>query len=131
MVAFGRNPDAYGLIHGDMYPENLLFKGGKALFIDFEDFGYGYWMWDLGVALCSWPWTDDLGWKKDALVEGYTQVRALPDEQLKHIDLFMAAQLATMVLWSTAFILRDPAMEPEHEKWRTREGDRLLRYFER
>jgi Ser/Thr protein kinase RdoA (MazF antagonist) len=131
MEAFGKGSDAYGMIHADMYPENLLFKGGKALFIDFEDCGYGYWMWDLGVALGSWPWTDDLGWRRDALLEGYTQVRTLPDEQLKQIDLFMAAQYATMVLWSTAFILHDPAMEKEHEEWRTREGEKLLRYFER
>jgi Ser/Thr protein kinase RdoA (MazF antagonist) len=131
MEAFGKGPDAYGMIHADMYPENLLFKGGKALFIDFEDCGYGYWMWDLGVALSTWPWTDDLGWRKDALLVGYTQVRTLPDEQLKHINLFMAAQHATMVLWSTVFILHDPAMEKEHEEWRTREGEKLLRYFER
>ncbi|MGD8456734.1 MAG: phosphotransferase [Anaerolineales bacterium] len=131
MEAFGKGSDAYGLIHGDMYPENLLFKGGKALFIDFEDFGYGYWMWDLGVALCSWPWTDDLKWRKEALLDGYAQTRTLPDEQLKHVDLFMAAQQATMVLWATVFILNDPAMRHEHEEWRTREGDRLLRYLER
>jgi Ser/Thr protein kinase RdoA (MazF antagonist) len=131
MESFGKGPDAYGLIHGDMYPENLLFKGGKALFIDFEDFGYGYWMWDLGVALCSWSGADDLGWRKGALLDGYSQVRNLPDEQLKHIDLFMAAQHATMVLWSTVFILHDPAMEKEHNAWRTRDGEKLLCYLER
>jgi len=131
MESIGKGPDAYGLIHGDMYPENLLFKEGKALFIDFEDFGWGYWMWDLGVALCSWAWTDDLGWRKDALMDGYSQVRTLPDEQLKQIDLFMAGQYATMVLWSTVFILHDPAMEKEHNAWRTRDGEKLLRYFER
>lgn len=52
MQSLGKGPDAYGLIHSDLYPENVLFKGGKAYPIDFEDCGYGYWMWDIVVALC-------------------------------------------------------------------------------
>ena len=114
-----------------MYPENLLFKSGEVYPIDFEDCGYGYWMWDIGVALCYWPWTEDWYWKRDAFLEGYAQVRTLPESQLVHLDLFMAAQYATMVLWASMFIKHDPAMRAEHEKWRERDGRKLLRYFDR
>ena len=131
MAAFGKGTDAYGLIHSDMYPENVLFKAGKVYPIDFEDCGYGYWMWDIAVALCLWPWTEDWYWMRDAFLEGYARVRTLPESQLKHLDLFMAAQYVTMVLWASAFIKRDPAMRVEHEKWRSRDGNKLLRYFER
>jgi Ser/Thr protein kinase RdoA (MazF antagonist) len=55
MGELGTGPDACGLIHGDMYPENVLFRAGEAFPIDFEDCGYGYWMWDIAVALCLWP----------------------------------------------------------------------------
>ncbi len=131
MESLGTGSDAYGMIHADMYPENLLFKTGEVFPIDFEDCGYGYWMWDIAVALCYWPWTDGWYWMRDAFLEGYAQVRTLPESQLVHLDLFMAAQYATMVLWASLFIQHDPAMRPEHEKWRERDGNKLLRYFDR
>ena len=34
-----------------MYLENVLFKRDEVRPIDFEDCGFGYWMWDIGVAL--------------------------------------------------------------------------------
>lgn len=131
MEALGKGPDVYGLIHADMYFENVLFKDGRAFPIDFEDCGFGYWIWDLAVALCQWPWTEDWKWMRDALLRGYTRIRNLPEEQLKHLDLFMATQYATMVLWASMFIRHDPAMQAEHEAWREKDGEKLLRYFDR
>ena len=131
MDALGRGPDAYGLIHADMYPENVLFKAGQAYPIDFEDCGFGYWLWDIAIALCLWPWTEEWRWRRDAFLEGYARVRTLPQAQLRHLDLFMAAQYATMVLWASLFIRNDPARLAEHEEWRDQDGAKLLRYFDR
>jgi len=130
MEQLGKSTNVYGLIHADLYPENILFKSGRALPIDFEDCGYGYWIWDIAIALCLWPWTEDWYWMREALFEGYLKRRTMPQDQIDLLDLFMAAQYATMVLWATAFILNDPARVPEHEEWRQREGSKLLRYFE-
>jgi Ser/Thr protein kinase RdoA (MazF antagonist) len=130
MEGLGKGSDAYGMIHSDMYPENILFKAGEVYPIDFEDCGFGYWMWDIAVALCYWPWTEDWCWMRDAFLEGYAEIRTLPDSQLVHLNLFMAAQYATMVLWASLFIKNDPAMRAEYEKWRDREGNKLLRYAE-
>jgi Ser/Thr protein kinase RdoA (MazF antagonist) len=131
MAGLGKGPDAYGLIHADMYPENVLFKDGEAYPIDFEDCGFGYWMWDIAIALCLWPWTKEWHWRRDAFLEGYAQVRTLPESQLQHLDLFMAAQYATMVLWASLFIRNDPARLVEHEEWRDGYGAKLLHYLER
>ncbi len=68
---------------------------------------------------------------RDAFLEGYTQIRTLPESQLEHLDLFMATQYATMILWASLFIRNDPARRAEHEEWRDRDGARLLRYLER
>ncbi len=127
--ALGKGADAYGLAHCDLYPENVLYQGSQAIPIDFEDFGYGYWIWDIAVALCSWPWTEKWPQMRDAFFEGYLSVRTLPDDQINQLSLFMAAQYATMVLWATYFIKRDPAMLPDHEPWRAGEGEKLLRYM--
>jgi len=42
----------------------------------------------------------------------------------------MAMPHATNVLWASAFIHEDPAMTAENEKWRDKDGELLLRYFE-
>ena len=130
MQELGQGSDAYGLIHSDLYPENVLFKAGEILPIDFEDCGYGYWIWDLVVPLSVSPWTAEWGQMRDALLDGYLKIRTLPAVQLKHLDLFTATHCATMVLWASIFIKNDPTMQLEHEKWRDREGSKLLRYFE-
>ena len=130
MQELGKGTDAYGLIHSDLYPENVLFKAGEVLPIDFEDCGYGYWIWDMAIPLSVSPWDAEWGWMRGALLDGYSKIRTLPDLQLKYLDLFIATHCATMVLWASMFIKNDPAMQIEHEKWRNREGNKLLCYFE-
>ncbi len=131
MAALGKDPKAYGLIHADLYPENVLFRAGQAYPIDFEDCGYGYWMWDIAVALCRWAW--DVEWERmrDAFREGYARVRTLPEAQWAQLDLFVATQFATMVLWASEFLVNDPVRVAEYEPWRDDNGNRLLRFMER
>ena len=131
MKLLGIGPDAYGLIHADLYPENVLYKAGKAFPIDFEDCGYGYWIWDIAVALCHWAWNKDWECMRDAFREGYARVRALPEAQWMHLDLFVATQFATMVLWASAFLKHDPLRVAEYEPWRNDNGKKLMGYFER
>jgi Ser/Thr protein kinase RdoA (MazF antagonist) len=131
MKSLGKGPDAFGMIHADLYPENFLFNNGKAYPIDFEDCGFGYWMWDIAVALCKWAWNDDWERMRDAFHEGYAQVRTLPEKQWKQLDLFVATQFATMTLWSSDFLMSDPMRKDVYESWRNENGKNLLRYFER
>ncbi len=131
MESLGKRPDAYGMIHADLYPENVLFKAGNAYPIDFEDCGYGYWMWDIAIALCTWAWGNEWECRRDAFREGYSKVRTLPENQWAHIDLFVAIQFATMVLWSSALFMNDPKRAAEYVPWREDNGDKLLGYFNR
>jgi Ser/Thr protein kinase RdoA (MazF antagonist) len=114
-----------------MYLENVLFKGGEVVPIDFEDCGFGYWLWDIAVALSQKPWTEEWRWQRDAFLEGYAKVRTLPESQLRHLDLFVAGDSATVILWASLYIRTDPVRQAEHEAWRDENGTKLLRYFER
>lgn len=127
----GKEPDAFGLIHADLYPENVLYKGGNACPIDFEDCGYGYWIWDIAVALCKWAWDNDWERMRDAFYAGYAQIRSLPAAQWALLDLFVASQFAMVVLWASAFIKHDPKRMAEYEPWRNNNGNLLLSYSER
>lgn len=131
MESLGKASDVFGLIHADLYPENVLYKEGHACPIDFEDCGYGYWMWDIAVALCEWAWKEDWERMRDSFYDGYARFRTLPETQWKLLDLFVAAQFATMLLWASAFLKRDQARAAEYEPWRNESGEKLLRYFTR
>lgn len=131
MLALGKGSDVYGMVHGDMYPDNILFKGSQVYPIDFEDCGFGYWLWDIAVALSQQPWTKTWMWQSEAFLEGYAQVRTLPGSQLRYLDLFIAAQYATGILWASQFIQDEPTRQAEHEAWRDESGVMLLRYLDR
>ncbi len=131
MDSLGKGPEAYGMIHGDLYPENVLFRAGKALPIDFEDCGFGHWMMDIAVALCEWAWGNDWERMRDAFHMGYSRVRALPENQWADIDLFVATQFAALVVWSSAMLMNDPQRGSEYGPWREKVGSQLLGYFNR
>jgi Ser/Thr protein kinase RdoA (MazF antagonist) len=130
MDALGKGADAYGLIHADLYPENILFKSGKAFPIDFEDCGYGYWIWDIAVALWKWAWTDEWERMRDAFYEGYSRFRTLPKAQWEKLNLFIAIHSATMVLWVSEFIIHDPKRAAEYEPLREENIHKLLMFYE-
>ena len=54
MQQMGKDSGVFGLIHGDLHMGNLLFSGGQARAIDFDDCGFGYWIYDFAVALCEY-----------------------------------------------------------------------------
>jgi Ser/Thr protein kinase RdoA (MazF antagonist) len=131
MSRLGEGPEAFGLIHADLYPENVLYRAGQVYPIDFEDCGYGYWIWDIAVALCTWAWQENWEAMRDAFYEGYTAIRSLSESQWYLLDLFVATQFATMLLWASAFLTHEPERAGEYVPWRDDSGQRLLRYFDR
>ena len=86
-------------------------------------------MWDIAVALCKWAWKPDWERMRDAFYEGYAQSAPCPRRSGRLLDLFVATQFATMLLWASAFLKDDPGRASEHTPWRDYSGEKLLRYF--
>lgn len=71
----------HGIIHGDLFRDNVLFDDGRLVgVLDFEQASGGSLAYDLAVALNDWAWTGaprpDVA---RALVAGYEEVRPLPE----------------------------------------------------
>jgi Ser/Thr protein kinase RdoA (MazF antagonist) len=110
MKAWGRGPDVYGLIHADLGVDaNVLFWRGEARAIDFDDSGFGYWMYDLALSLEHCREEADYPWYRDALLGGYAEIRSLPEAQLEQLELFMAAVYVYLGLWSAGVAQLNPA----------------------
>jgi Ser/Thr protein kinase RdoA (MazF antagonist) len=103
MNRWGRGPEVYGLIHADCgLDANVLFHKGKASIIDFDGSGFGYYIYDLALAL-EHCWDEDKYLQyRGALLDGYCEYRSLTDEQLRSMDLFLAAFYVYMGLWTAA-----------------------------
>ena len=121
MEDLGKGSEVYGLIHADLGQDaNVLFWRGEARAIDFDDSGFGYYLYDLSLALEHCQEDEALPDFRDALLEGYTRVRPIPENQLAHLDLFLAAYYVYLSLWAVTAIQR----YPKHK-------DELLRRIER
>jgi Ser/Thr protein kinase RdoA (MazF antagonist) len=121
MDDWGTDPDIYGLIHGDCGVDaNVLFWKGQAHIIDFDGSGFGYYLYDLALAL-EHCWEDKAYPQYlDALLTGYTQIRSLEPEQFKHMDLFRAAFYVSMGLWTVAMdetYPNSPRKLYRHKRW--------------
>lgn len=96
-----------GLIHADLHRDNILIHNSSVAAIDFDDCGFGYFLYDIASILESFnrrifndPAEIQAG--KDALLRGYTEIRPLPPGSTDHLNLFMS--LRAMV--TLDFILR-------------------------
>lgn len=85
-----------GLIHADLVVDNVLTEGADITFIDFDDGGYGYRLFELATVLVKHHAAPDFDALTDALLAGYRSHRALDAGPL---DLFLALRAVTYVGW--------------------------------
>lgn len=86
----------FGLIHADLVRENIMIDGDKLQFIDFDDGGFGFRLFDLATTLMPNLHERDYPALKAALFEGYRSVREIDTGPL---DLFLLLRSTTYVGW--------------------------------
>jgi len=86
----------YGLIHADLLSDNVMIDGDVVQFIDFDDGGFGFRLFDLATTLVKLLGRADYDLLKGALLDGYQSARAI---DLSAFDLFVALRCVTYVGW--------------------------------
>ncbi|HZU00127.1 MAG TPA: phosphotransferase [Ktedonobacteraceae bacterium] len=104
MHMLGEGRKVFGLIHADFYERNYLFSNGEVHAIDFDGGGWGYYLFDIGVAFSTLLARNDYPALRKAFLEGYRQVQPLTAEHESLIDTFIAARLMCHVLWLAAHL---------------------------
>lgn len=130
--AWGTGPEVYGLIHADMgLDANVLFWRGQPRPIDFDGSGFGYWMYDLAVAIAHCIGNQDHARFWDALLEGYGEHRNLPDAQIAQFDLLSAAFYVYFILWMVGIDHLHPGcLDQDMEDLKSRGAAFILRHVE-
>jgi Ser/Thr protein kinase RdoA (MazF antagonist) len=79
LTEYGRGPNRYGLIHSDLRLANILMRDGVAQVIDFDDCGFGWYLYDLASALTFIEDDPQVPELVASWLAGYTEVRPLDD----------------------------------------------------
>jgi homoserine kinase type II len=79
ILAARRRALPQGMVHGDLFRDNVLFEGSKLTSVlDFESAGMGSFVYDLAVAILAWTFGDDFDWSvARAICQAYERVRPL------------------------------------------------------
>jgi len=96
---FGKTAENYGLIHADFLPENILVHDGKLTLIDFDDCGFGWYLFEMATSLfpqINQPFFDDL---VAAYAKGYRSERELSDADLEALPAFLMIRGFTYLGW--------------------------------
>lgn len=99
LTAYGDAADRYSLIHADLVGENVLVDTTGLRVIDFDDCGFGWHLFELATSLYFIRNQDYFEVARDALLAGYRRYRALPDEHVRLLSLFMAIRGTTYLGW--------------------------------
>jgi Ser/Thr protein kinase RdoA (MazF antagonist) len=97
--------DKFGLIHGDMQPNNILVNKGKYAVIDFDDCGMGLYGVDLGTALCAFEHVVEADKRKsfqslqDSLLQGYAEHMPLSQQDIELLPYFMLSIKLLTIAW--------------------------------
>lgn len=99
LTAFGQNEDRYGLIHADMRLANLLIKDDDTRLIDFDDCGFGWFLYDFAAAISFIEDHPQIPALRAAWVEGYRVHRALSNIEEAEFDSFMMLRRMALLAW--------------------------------
>jgi Ser/Thr protein kinase RdoA (MazF antagonist) len=95
----GQSAKHYGLIHADLVPENVMRAGDRLMLIDFDDAGYGWYMFELATALFWLTDRPDYEIISGGLLAGYDSVRRLSLAQRQQLPLFLFLRSLTYLGW--------------------------------
>jgi Ser/Thr protein kinase RdoA (MazF antagonist) len=99
LQAFGKSPDRFNLVHGDMRLANLLMDHGTVKVIDFDDCGFSWFLYDCATTVSFFEHQPDVPDLINAWVRGYRKVAHLSAEDEAEIGTFVMLRRLLLVAW--------------------------------
>lgn len=99
MTNLGTAPDVWGPVHGDLHYDNLLLFGDQVRAIDFTGMRLAHYLYDIGVTLYHiYHQGPDI---RRAFMDGYQQIRVLPEGGSRAIEAFVAYAAIDNLAWNS------------------------------
>lgn len=96
---FGKGPERFGLIHADFRLANLLIHEGDTRVIDFDDSGFGWYLYDLATALSFMEERPEVPALVYAWLKGYRKVQEVSAEEEAEIQTFIMLRRMLIIAW--------------------------------
>lgn len=97
--AYGKGPDRFGLIHCDLRLANLLIDGPQVKVIDFDDSGFGWFMYDAATPVSFHEHEPQVPGLIEAWKDGYRRVMPLDAGDEAEIPTFVMLRRLLLVAW--------------------------------
>lgn len=110
LLDYGKSEKRFNLIHADMRLANLLIDQESTRLIDFDDCGFGWFMYDFASAISFIEDSPMVSYFKSSWIKGYKSVRELSVEDEKEIDTFIMLRRMALLAWIGSHI---EAPEPQ------------------
>jgi Ser/Thr protein kinase RdoA (MazF antagonist) len=121
LTELGYGADVFGIIHADLHQENYLFHRGIVCAIDFDDCGFGHYLYDLSVTLLEIQHLRQYASLRTALLAGYRRARSLPLAHEGYFDTFFALRYLQLLIW----VLESREHPAFRNEWKSWEQDEL------
>ncbi len=95
----GQGPENFGIVHGDLSFGNVIFAKNQVFPVDFDDCGFGYYIYDLAIVLAGAYGHSEFESKQDALISAYRSVTQVEDKQVSLLPVFVLLRAAMMCQW--------------------------------
>ncbi|MFC7401018.1 phosphotransferase enzyme family protein [Citricoccus sp. GCM10030269] len=96
----GTSPEVYGVIHADFTPDNVLISPRGLTMIDFDDFGEGWWLFDLATVLFWYQRHPRAEEYRSALLQGYERHLRIPQQGHHMLEALVLARGLTYLGWA-------------------------------
>ena len=95
----GVSSQTYGIIHGDLLPQNILVHDSVLSPIDFDDCAFGYHLYDISVALINVSAETNFPEILDSFICEYRKHRDFSDQMLQTLPLFILIRQFMSIGW--------------------------------
>ena len=96
---YGSGPERFGLVHADLRLANLLVDGPRLQIIDFDDCGFGWFMYDFATAVSFIEHEPAVPGLLQSWLTGYCRHRPLSPEERAEIATFVALRRILLAAW--------------------------------
>ncbi len=99
IIAFDQSNRNYGLIHADMRLANILRNNDHLTLIDFDDCGFGWYLYDFAASVSFMETRTDLEKLKHEWMKGYRGLEPLSENDERLIDSFVMLRRLALLAW--------------------------------
>lgn len=98
----------FGLIHADLRAANLLTEHGSMKILDFDDCGYGWFLYDLAASVSFLECEPQIEQWMQAWIRGYEKVRPFGAWEQEEMDTFVMIRRIQLLAWIVSHDDSDP-----------------------